>query len=211
MSVYKQYYSNIAQKLIKNLEKRNMEGYYCSTKEEALQKILSLIQDHSSVTWGGSMTLSELGIIDKLHENKTLTLYDRSRVPSEEVPSIYLSAFSSDYYLMSTNAITRDGKLINIDGTGNRVAALIYGPKNVIVVAGINKVAEDEADGILRVRNVAAPLNTVRLQKNTPCTVDGACHDCLSDDCICMHTVITRNSRDKNRIKVVIVGEHLGY
>ncbi len=211
MTIYNQYYSNIAQKLIKNLEKRNMEGYYCSSKEEALKKILSLIEDHSSVAWGGSMTLSDIGVIDKLHENNTLTLYDRARVTNEEVPSIYLAAFSSDYYLMSTNAITRDGTLINIDGTGNRVAALIYGPKNVIVVAGINKIAENEADGILRARNVAAPLNTIRLNKNTPCIVDGTCHDCLSNDCICMHTVITRNSRVKNRIKVILVGEPLGY
>lgn len=211
MTVNEQYYSIVAQKLIKNLEKRNMEGYYCATKEEAVQKILSLIKDHSSVTWGGSMTLAELDVISKLCENKTLTLYDRSQVPAEEIPSIYTAAFTSDYYLMSTNAITRDGKLVNIDGTGNRVAALIYGPKNVIVVAGINKIAEDEADAILRVKNVAAPLNTLRLKRNTPCTVDGVCHDCLSDDCICMHTVITRNSRDKNRIKVIIVGEHLGY
>ncbi len=111
---------------------------------------------------------------------------------------------------MSSNAITMDGKLVNIDGNGNRVAALIYGPENVIVIAGMNKVVKDEADAISRIRNYASPVNTVRLSKNTPCAVTGKCSNCLGNT-ICGHTVVTRNSAFKGRIKVLLIGDSFGY
>ena len=147
-----------------------------------------------------------------LAEREDITLLDRSKASSpEEVAEIYHQALSADYYFMSSNAITLEGELINTDGTGNRVAALIYGPKNVILLAGMNKVAHTLEEGIMRVRNVASPINANRLGRKTPCASTGSCADCLSPDCICSHTVITRRSAPANRIKVILIGEALGY
>lgn len=204
-------YENQGSTIIKALAKRNITGHYFHTSIEAVNFINSFIQDNSSVTWGGSMTINEIGLLDQLH-NRELNLLDRSSAKSsEEIGIIYREAFNADYYLMSTNAITMDGKLVNIDGNGNRVAALIFGPKQVLVVAGINKISLDEAAGIQRAHNIAAPKNTVRLNSKTPCSTNGQCYDCLVEDCICCHTVITRNSRHKNRIHVILIGEELGY
>ena len=204
-------YENQGKTIIKALAKRNMIGHYFATSKEATNYINSFIKDHSSVSWGGSMTLSEIGLLDQLNE-RDLNLLDRSKAASgEEVGEIYRQAFSADYYLMSTNAITMDGKLVNIDGNGNRVAALIFGPKQVLVVAGMNKIALNEAAGIERVHNVASPANTVRLNSKTPCRTSGQCYDCLVDDCICCQTVITRKSRHNDRIHVILIGEELGY
>lgn len=211
MEVIKEYYKVTAETVIKNMKRRNIEAYYADSKEEAITKIISLINNGSSISWGGSMTLEAMNLFEKLAENKSYKLLDRSKVTSEQVPTLYHEALSCDYYLMSSNAITLDGKLINIDGTGNRVAALIYGPKNVIIVAGMNKIALNEQEALSRVRNIASPLNALRLNRNTPCVKTGSCHDCLSSDCICMQTVITRNSREKDRIKVILIGESLGY
>ncbi|NLP45474.1 MAG: lactate utilization protein [Epulopiscium sp.] len=207
----KQYYALQGKKIIEAFKKRNIEAYYCSTKEEASKQILQLIPKNSSVSWGGSMTLKALHIQQKLQE-KSYDVLDRSLAKTpQEIEQLYHDALSCDYYLMSSNAITLDGKLVNTDGTGNRVAALIYGPKNVIIVAGMNKVVADENAALMRVKNQAAPINALRLNKNTPCTKTGKCGDCLSDDSICAHTVITRMSRIPNRIKVILVGESLGY
>ena len=117
----------------------------------------------------------------------------------------------ADYFLMSTNAITMDGELVNIDGRSNRVSCLCWGPQNVIIIAGMNKVALDVESALKRVRNFAAPPNAVRLNKNTPCAQTGKCADCYSPDCICSQIVITRRSSTPNRIKVILVGEELGY
>lgn len=211
MENQKIYYEHLSQTLIKNMQTRGFEAYYVPTKEEATTKVLSLIQKDSSISWGGSMTLETIGLLDALREANTYTLLDRSQVSHEELPHLYRKAFSSDYYLMSSNAITLDGKLVNIDGTGNRTAALIYGPKEVLIIAGMNKVATHEAEALQRVHNVACPQNAIRLNRNTPCAQTGTCHDCLSPDCICSQIVITRNTAIKGRIKVILVGEHLGY
>lgn len=211
MTTQQNYYATLAQTVMEHLKKRNMDSIYFATKEEATNYILSLIPTHASISWGGSMTLSEIGLLDALYAANHYTLLDRTKVAPEEVENLYRQAFSCDYFLMSSNAITQDGKLVNIDGTGNRVAALIYGPKHVIIVAGMNKIVPTEADAISRVHHIASPQNTIRLNKNTPCAKTGICHDCLSPDCICMQTVITRNSRNKGRIKVILVGESLGY
>ena len=211
MNIIQEHYKITAEKMIKNMKLRNMEAYYVDNKTLAVQKILSLIEDGSSISWGGSMTLEEINLFEHLMANKSYQLLDRSKAAPEQISTLYHAALSCDYYLMSSNAITLDGKLINIDGTGNRVAALIYGPKNVIIVVGMNKVAANEQEALNRMKNTACPLNALRLNKNTPCTKTGSCNDCLSADCICMQTVITRNSRDKGRIKVILVGESLGY
>jgi hypothetical protein len=201
----------ISDKLIKNLEKRNMEGYYAPTKEKAVETVLSLISDGSSVSWGGSVSMSDLKLNDEL-KKCNYTLLDRSTCKTpEETKEMYHKALNADYYIMSSNAITKDGVLINIDGNGNRVAALIYGPENVIVVVGMNKITPDVETGYKRIKNIACPLNTLRLSKNTPCAKTGECSNCLSSDCICNQIVVTRRSGIKGRIKVIIVGENLGY
>lgn len=206
------FYENQAKTIIENLKKRQMEGYYCPTSADAVQKAMELVAKDSTVSFGGSMTLSESGIMDALRAREDITLYDRSKANSpEDVQKIYRDAFSCDSYFMSTNAITLDGELVNIDGNGNRVAALIFGPSSVIIVCGMNKTALNTEEAITRVRNIAAPPNCNRLDRKTPCSVTGKCGDCLSPDCICNHTVITRRSGTPGRIKVLLVGETLGY
>lgn len=206
------FYENQANTIIENLKKRQMEGYYCPTSADAVKKAMELIPANSKVTFGGSMTLNESGIMEALQSREDLTLYDRSKASTpEEVQKIYRQAFSCDYYFMSTNAITLNGELVNIDGNGNRVAALIFGPSNVILVCGMNKVSVNTEDAIARVRNIASPPNCNRLDRKTPCVATGKCADCLSPDCICNHTVITRRSGAPGRIKVLLVGEELGY
>lgn len=205
------FYLNQATTIIKKLNQRHMEGYFCESAQEAKLKALSLIEEDSVISWGGSQTIAQTGLIDALKKGP-YTLLDRSQAENQdEVRDIYLKAFTADYYLMSSNAITLDGKLVNVDGNGNRVAALIYGPKNVIVIVGMNKVVLDEAAAIQRVRNFSAPANALRVGAGTPCTMSGRCHECMGENTICCNTVITRISRYPNRIKVILVGEELGY
>lgn len=205
------YYQNIANTIIKNLNKRQMEGYYCKDKEIAIKKVLEIMPKGASVSWGGSMTLTETGLMDTI-KNGDYKLIDRDKVTTlEEQRKVYGEICMSDVFLMSTNAITLDGELINIDGRGNRVAFLCYGPQNVVILVGMNKVVTDVESGLNRVRNIASPPNTVRLNKNTPCAITGKCEDCYSPDCICSQIVVTRRSGIPNRIKIILIGEELGY
>lgn len=212
MTPTEQHHQLLAEKLIENLKKRQVDGYYCSTAAEAVELVSSLIADGSDVTWGGSMTLAETGLLEHLKMRSDITLYDRADVGTpEDVSKIYEKAFSCDTYLMSTNAITMDGQLLNIDGNGNRVAALIYGPRQVIIVAGMNKICHDLDEAMTRVRNIATTANCLRLNKHTPCAATGLCSDCLSPDCICNQIVTTRRSGRPGRIKVVLVEGNWGY
>ena len=152
------------------------------------------------------MALNEIGLIDELQKSDCV-IYDRKGNP----PAPYSLIVTADYYFMSSNAITLDGQLVNIDGAGNRVANLIHGPKNVVVIAGMNKLAKDVEAAIDRVQNFAAPPNCVRLDRKTPCAVTGQCGNCLGEEGICANIVITRKSMTPNRIKVILVGEELGY
>lgn len=205
------YYEIIGNKLVKNLEKRNFEAYYCDTKKNAVDKVMEIMPEGSSVTWGGSATLSETGIIEKINSSN-FKVYDRSKAANvTELNEIYHMAFNTDFFLSSTNAITQDGVLVNIDGNGNRMAAIIYGPKNVIIVLGINKICTDINNAVERVHSIAAPINATRLNSNTPCAKDGLCHDCQSEECICAQIVFTRRCKIKHRIKVIIIGEELGF
>ena len=202
---------NLANTMIKNMAKKNLEGYYCATSAEAVEKVFSLMPEGSSVTWGGSMTLTECGLMDALKTaNYEIIDRDTAKTP-EEARQMYAKQVMADYYLMSTNAITIDGELVNIDGRANRVSCLCWGPQNVIIIAGMNKVCSDVESAMQRIRNFAAPPNTVRLNKNTPCAQTGKCGDCYSPDCICSQILITRRSSTPNRIKVILVGEELGY
>lgn len=212
MDPKKQQQKILADQLIANLAKRNIEAFYCTNGSDAAQLASSLISESSSVGWGGSMTLKEIGLMDLLKQRENLTLLDRSQAAtSDEVDHIYRQIFSADTFLMSANAISLDGQIVNIDGTGNRVAALIYGPKQVIILAGMNKICNDLEAAMSRARNIASPPNCLRLDKKTPCSATGVCGDCLSPDCICNQIVITRNSRDKERIKVILIEGEWGY
>lgn len=205
------YYKNVANTIIKNMEKRQIEGYYCPDKKSALKKALELIPKGSCIGWGGSVTLSETGLMDAI-QNGDYKVIDRELAKTpEEQRKVYGQICCSDYFLMGTNAITLDGELINIDSRGNRVAFLCYGPQNVLILAGMNKVVTDVDSGFKRVRNIASPPNTVRLNKKTPCAVTGKCEDCYSPDCICGQFVVTRRSGVPSRIKVILIGEELGY
>lgn len=211
MSIKKEYYKNLSNTVLKGFQKRFIEGYYCETAAEAKELALSLVPENNKVSFGGSVTLEETGVLAELRSRNDITLYDRATATSpEETKQIMHDALSCDYYFMSSNAITADGELVNIDGNGNRVAALIYGPENVIILAGMNKIVKNVEEGISRTRNVASPQNCVRLNKNTPCAMNGVCGNCLSDT-ICDQIVITRASRIPQRIKVILIGEELGF
>lgn len=211
MNARQEYYKNLSNTVLKGFQKRFIEGYYCETAEVAKNLALSLVPEKAKVSFGGSVTLSETGVLDALRAREDITLFDRDNASGpEEVKQIMHDALSCDYYFMSSNAITSDGELVNIDGNGNRVAALIYGPENVIILAGMNKIVKTVEEGVSRTRNVASPQNCVRLNKNTPCAVTGVCGNCLNDT-ICDQIVITRASRVPNRIKVILVGEELGF
>lgn len=212
MNPKQNFYEKQAETMIRQLEKRKMKGCYCPTKEDAVNTAMSLVGADTTVAFGGSMSLSESGVMDALKARTDITLIDRSHAKSsEEIRQVYLKSFGADTYFMSTNAITLDGQLVNIDGNGNRAAALIYGPLQVILIVGMNKVVPTVEDAIRRVRNTATPPNCLRLDLNTPCASTGVCADCLSESCICNQIVITRHSKTADRIKVLLVGESLGY
>lgn len=205
------YYETIANTIIKNLEKRQIEGYYCKDRKSALQKALELIPKGASIGWGGSMTLVETGLMDAIKTGEYKTINREEAKNKEEQRKIYGEICCSDFFLMSTNAITIDGELINIDGRGNRVAFLCYGPENVLILAGMNKVVSDVESGFKRVRDIASPPNGIRLNRKTPCAITGKCGECYSPDCMCGQFVVTRRSAVPNRIKIILIGEELGY
>ena len=197
-------------KVAEALNKRNFEAYYCSDKDSAVKKILEIIPKNHSVAWGGCMTMDQLGLKDKLTaEGESLIDRDKAATP-EERELIMHKALNCGSFIMSSNAITEDGQLFNIDGKGNRVAALIYGPENVIIIAGMNKVVQDMDAAYDRVRGYAAPANAQRFDIDTPCKKIGECMDCMSSGTICAQFVTTRFCKPEGRIKVVLIGEELG-
>ena len=211
MTPQEQRNERLAQTIIKNLQRRHIEGFYCPTAEEAVKKVSELIADGSSVTWGGTMTVRDLGIPEVLKKRGTLEVLDRDLVEAkEEKQAMYLRAFSADVYLSSANAISEDGVIVNIDGNGNRVAAITWGPKKVIFVIGLNKVAQTVEAALARARSTASPINAARFDIKTPCQIDGVCHNCNSPESICNYVHFLRNS-PQGRHKVVLVGENLGY
>lgn len=207
----KQYYENLADSIIEKFNIRGIEGYYCDNADEALMMAKRFLTPGCSISWGGSETLNEIGLLEELKKSDYI-IYDRKDAKTDEESSLlYSKIVTVDYFFMSSNAITLDGQLINIDGKGNRVACLITGPENVIIIAGMNKIVTDVESGIERIRNMAAPPNSIRLGLHTPCAELGRCSNCLSTDCICCEIVVTRKSKKPGRIKVILVGEELGY
>lgn len=208
-------FEKLAENVIKNLEKRNMEGYYFEDSKSCVEAIMKMIPDKSVIGWGGSQTLAESGLMDALREGEKssgLTLIDRTQAKTpQENREIFAKTVMADYYFMSTNAITHDGILINIDGNANRVACLAHGPSHVFLLVGRNKFTASVESGVERVRNVASPANAIRLNRSNPCGLTGSCHDCLSPDCFCNEILITRRSGHAGRIKVFLINEDLGY
>lgn len=206
----KMYYEKRAQVLVKNLKSRHFDAYYCPDKASALEKALSLIPEGASIGWGGCMTAQQIGLLDGV-KNGNYQVIDRDAAQSpEQRTKLQKSMFLCDVFLTGANAISMDGQMVNIDGTGNRVAPVIYGPDSVIVIAGMNKVEDDLSSAMHRARTVAAPANQQRFSLNNPCTVTGMCADCKSEQCICNQIVITRHCRPAGRIKFILVGEDLG-
>lgn len=197
---------------LESLKNNNMKGYYIENREQLFEKLKKLIVENSIIGVGDSITLSETGVIDFLREGnyEFLDKY-RDGITSEEKKQIYIQNFSADTFICSTNALTENGELYNIDGNGSRVAPMIYGPKQVILVVGINKIVKNIEEAEKRVRNYSAPIDAKKLNKNTPCTTLGYCVDCKSPNRICNHFTIIRRQFDKDRIKVIIIGEELGY
>lgn len=205
------YYQKRGEILVNHLKSRHFDAWYCATKEEALAKALELIPEGSTVGWGGTASAQQIGLTDALNRGNYHTI-DRDRLATrEEKEQAAKDCLFADYFLTGANALSMDGEMVNIDGNGNRVAAIIYGPQNVLVIAGMNKVMDDLDAAVHRARTVAAPINKQRFDSNTPCGVTGVCADCKSESCICNHIVVTRHCRPVGRIKFILVGENLGF
>ena len=206
----KKYYNKRGALLVKNLKNRHFDAYYCETKEEALEMALSLIPQGDAVGWGGTVTCQQIGLLDAVRNGNFRAIDRDACATMEEREEAMRKALLADTFLTSANAISLDGQMVNIDGNGNRVAAIVYGPKQVIVVAGMNKVEDSLDAAINRARTVAAPMNQQRFGLPNPCGATGSCGDCKTETCICNHILITRHCRPVGKIKFILVGEDLG-
>ena len=198
----------LAEKVIKGLGSRNMTGYYAANKEEALKKALELIPEKSTIGMGGCMSAREIGLVDALQKGN-YNFIDRDKEADRR--TAMLKTYDADFFLSSANAITEDGIIVNIDGNSNRVSAIAQGPKQVLFIVGMNKVCDDVDGAMKRARNVAAPINAQRFDLDTPCAKTGSCMDCKSPDTICCQFLITRYSKHKDRIQVILVNDDLGF
>ena len=214
-------YHKILERTAENLSANNMKPFIAETRAEALEIIKSLLTEGETVSCGGSVTLDEIGAMELLRSGK-YNFLDRAGKSPEEAEKIYRDAFSADTYLTSSNAVTENGELYNVDGNSNRVAAICYGPRSVIVVAGRNKIVKTLDNAVLRVKRFAAPMNSTRLGCETYCKSKGECmslasgsggmaEGCKSDGRICCSYVVTAQQRIKDRIKVILVNEELGF
>ena len=197
----------LAQTVIKGLESRNMSGYYAADKEAAVKQALELIPEGSSIAMGGCASAHEIGLIKVLEDGNYNYINREKLSPRESL----LVAYDADVFLSSANAITSDGVMVNIDGNSNRVSCIAQGPRKVVFIVGMNKVCSDLDADMKRARNVAAPANAQRFEVKTPCKTTGKCFDCKSPDTICCQFLITRYSRHKDRIHVILVNDTLGF
>ena len=197
---------------IEALNKNNMNGYLVNTKEELIEKIKELVKENSTVSCGGSMSLFETGIIDHLRSGR-YNFLDRYKegLSREEITKLFKESFFADAYFASSNAVTEDGKLYNVDGNGNRVAAMLFGPEKVILVVGVNKIVKNIDEAVIRNKEISAPTNAKRLNKMTPCTKVGYCMDCKSNDKICREFTVISSQGNKDRIHVIFMNENIGY
>lgn len=205
------YYGKRAELLVKHLQAHMFEAYYCPDKKSALEKALELIPEGSTVGWGGCMSAEQIGLVDAVRSGNYRVIDRDSAKTAEERNDKMRQCLLCDVFLTGANAISMDGQMVNIDGNGNRVAAIVYGPKSVIVVAGMNKVMDTLEAAVNRARSVAAPMNKQRFPAPTPCLVTGSCADCNSPGRICNQFLVTRSCRPAGRIKFILVGEALGF
>lgn len=205
------YYEKRGKLLVKNLKSRHFDAYYCSDAKVALNKALEWIPEGASVGWGGTMSAKEIGLQDAIRSGNYRAIDRENAQSQEEKEELSMQCLSADVFLTGANGLSLDGQMVNVDGTGNRVAAIIYGPKTVIVIVGMNKVCDTLDEALKRAREVASPMNMQRFMRDTPCATTGVCADCKSEACICNQIVITRHCRPVGRIKFLIVGEDLGY
>ena len=211
MEMIKKRNSLLGEQVVKNLKSINIDAYFVSSKEEALKKALEIIPQESSISWGGSVSIESIGLKEAVRKGNYKVLDREKATTLEEKHKIMHQALSSDFFLTSCNAISEDGILVNIDGVANRLAAICYGPKHVLMIVGINKVVKSVEDAISRARNIAAPINAQRFDINTPCKKTGCCYDCKSLDTICCQLLITRYSKIKSRIILILVDDNIGY
>ena len=205
------YYEKRGKLLVKNLLSRHFDAFYCANSSDALKKALEWIPVNASVGWGGTVSAEQIGLLDAVRNGPYRAIDRESFKTQEEREHAAKDAMFADIYLTSANAMSLDGQMVNIDGTGNRVAATIYGPKSVIVIVGMNKVCDSLDAAVKRARTVAAPMNMQRFMKDTPCAATGICGDCKSEGCICNQILVTRHCRPVGRIRFLVVGEDLGY
>ncbi len=205
----KMYYDKRGEILVKNLTGHGFEAYYCENREAALSKALELIPKGATVGWGGAMSAQQIGLLDAMNAGEYNAI-DRDKAPNpEEREKAMRACLQADYFITGANALSIDGQMVNIDGVGNRVGAIVYGPKYIVVIAGMNKVTDSLESAVIRARTVAAPMNKQRFPLQTPCAVTGVCGNCKTEG-ICNQLLITRNSKPIGRIKVILVGEELG-
>ena len=205
------YYEKRGNNLVKNLRSRHFDAYYCANKEEALAKALELIPEGASVGWGGAISAEQIGLMDAVHSGNFRAIDRAMAKTPEEREEMMRECMFADVFLTGANALSLDGQMVNIDGQGNRVAAIVYGPKSIIVVAGMNKVEDSLEAAITRARTVAAPMNNQRFTNDNPCSVTGTCGNCKNLTCICNQILVTRHCRPVGRIKFILVGEELGF
>lgn len=209
------------QKTMQNLEKNGIKPYFVENKDEVVPLVKTLINNGESVSCGGSVTLDETGV-KALMQNGDYDFIDRTGLQGEELRQSYIKTFGCDTFFTSSNAVTENGELYNVDGNSNRVACIVYGPRQVIMIVGVNKIVKEIDEAIYRVKTVCAPMNTQRLDVKTPCNKTGKCislskenpylcDGCGGDNRICCNYVVSAKQRHKNRIKVIIVNENLGY
>ncbi len=202
----------LVEQTVENLKKRQFDAYYCATSQEARELALSLIPAGDTVAWGGSVTATQIGLIDAVKNRENIRVIDRDLAQTpEEKRALMRKGLTADTFIAGINAVSSDGWLVNIDGTGNRVAAMVFGPENVILVAGVNKITECRDEAEHRARNTAAPLNTKRFGLATPCFATGKCADCVAPNTICSQFLFTRYCKPAKRIKVILIGEELGF
>ena len=210
MEPLKKFYSKRGEILVKNLRNRHFDAYYCENKAQALEKALELIPVGSSVAWGGALSAQQIGLMEAIKKGDYTAIdRDTAKNPEERV-RIMKSGLLADVFITGANALSLDGQMVNIDGNGNRVAPIVYGPDSIIVIAGMNKVMDSLDAAMIRARTISAPLNKQRFDLQTPCEITGACGDCKSEGCICNQILITRHCRPAGRIKFILVGEDLG-
>ena len=201
-----------AETVIKNLARHNIEGFWAPTSADAVDLVRSWMHDGDSVTWGGSETFKDTGMKAALDEAGCFRMLDRTTATTpDEQREMWRDRTTADWFFMSANALTAGGELVNIDGNSDRTSLLLHGPEHVVVLVGMNKLVADVEAAVKRIRTIACPLNGERLNTETPCALTGVCHECHAPKCMCCNIVVTRHSRHEGRIKVVLIGEELGY